>query len=61
MEEKIYGRQITKLATAGRVVDEQQIERHFSEEEIRELYSFAPEQIKGDDETPQLPKVIILK
>ncbi|XP_047126565.1 transcriptional regulator ATRX isoform X2 [Hydra vulgaris] len=56
MEEKIYERQITKLATAGRVVDEQQIERHFSEEEIRELYLFAPEPIKGVSETPQVPK-----
>jgi len=55
MEEKIYDRQITKLAVAGRVVDEQQIERHFTDEQIRELYTFAPEDVK-DSETPQLPK-----
>lgn len=57
MEEKVYGRQITKLAVAGRVVDEMQIERHFTDEEIRELYTFAPEKVKEDGETPQLPKV----
>ena len=59
MEEKVYGRQITKLAVAGRVVDEQQIERHFTDEEIRELYTFAPDDWKEGDEreTPQLPKV----
>ena len=57
MEEKIYDRQITKLAVAGRVVDEQQIERHFTEEEIRELYTFAPEKVTEGAETPQLPKV----
>ncbi|XP_057313875.1 transcriptional regulator ATRX-like isoform X2 [Hydractinia symbiolongicarpus] len=56
MEEKVYGRQITKLAVAGRVVDEMQIERHFTDEEIRELYTFAPEKVKEDGETPQLPK-----
>jgi len=56
MEEKIYGRQITKLATAGRVVDEQQIGRHFTDEEIRELYTFSPEKLEDHVETPQLPK-----
>lgn len=55
MEEKIYGRQITKLATAGRVVDEMQIGRHFTDEEIRELYTFCPDKVDGS-ETPQLPK-----
>ena len=62
MEEKIYDRQITKLAMAGRVVDEQQIERHFTEEEIRELYIFKPDEYNDKEErpTPQLPKVTIL-
>jgi len=57
MEEKVYDRQITKLAVASRVVDEMQIERHFTDEEIRELYSFKPEKIADNPETPQLPKV----
>ena len=57
MEEKIYDRQITKLAVAGRVVDEMQIERHFTDEQIRELYSFKPEPISENPQTPQLPKV----
>ena len=59
MEEKIYERQITKLAMSGRVVDEQQIERHFTDEEIRELYTLNAEEYKEGDEaaTPQLPVV----
>lgn len=60
MEEKVYGRQITKLAVASRVVDEMQIERHFTDEEIRELYTFTPEKIPDNPETPQLPKDPIL-
>lgn len=56
MEEKVYDRQITKLAVASRVVDEMQIERHFTDEEIRELYTFKPDDSKNS-ETPQLPKV----
>lgn len=56
MEEKIYDRQITKLAVASRVVDEMQIERHFTDEEIRELYIFKPD-TSDNAETPQLPKV----
>lgn len=58
MEEKVYDRQITKLAVASRVVDEMQIERHFTDEQIRELYSFRPEPISENPETPQLPKVL---
>ena len=59
MEEKIYERQINKLALAGRVVDEQQISRHFTDEEIKELYAFtAKEYSEGDDApVPQLPAV----
>ncbi len=59
MEEKIYERQITKLAMSGRVVDEQQIERHFTDEEMRELYTLAAEEYKEGEETatPQLPAV----
>ena len=60
MEEKVYDRQITKLAVASRVVDEMQIERHFTDAQIRELYSFKPEPIAENPETPQLPKVRLL-
>ena len=59
MEQKIYERQINKLALSGRVVDEQQISRHFTDEEIRELYVFTAEEYKegNDVPTPQLPAV----
>lgn len=38
MEEVIYKKQIEKEATALRVIDEQQIDRHFKQGELMELY-----------------------
>ncbi|XP_076326487.1 ATRX chromatin remodeler XNP isoform X1 [Tachypleus tridentatus] len=55
MEEKIYDRQVTKLSLSCRVVDDQQIERHFNAADLAELYSFKPD-IKSNRPTPMVPK-----
>ncbi|XP_036069984.1 transcriptional regulator ATRX isoform X2 [Oryzias melastigma] len=62
MEEKIYERQVTKQSLSFRVVDQQQIERHFTMNELTELYSFEPDMLDDPSEkkskkaTPVLPK-----
>lgn len=65
MEEKIYERQVTKQSLSFRVVDQQQIERHFTMNELAELYTFEPDMLDDPSEkkskkaTPMLPKVNI--
>lgn len=55
MEEKIYERQVTKQAISKRVIDEQQIDRHYSTNDAQELYLF---NLEPDEERilPLLPK-----
>lgn len=59
MEEKIYDRQVSKQSLSARVVDEHQIERHFSMNELAELYEFNDE---PDEQrpTPKVPKDLML-
>ncbi|KAJ8338353.1 hypothetical protein SKAU_G00373190 [Synaphobranchus kaupii] len=63
MEEKIYDRQVAKQSLSFRVVDQQQIERHFTMNELTELYAFEPDGLddpnsekKSKRATPMLPK-----
>jgi transcriptional regulator ATRX len=45
MEEKIYQRQVVKQSISQRVVDDHQLDRHFTQNDIKELYKFNPEQL----------------
>ncbi|XP_057204800.1 transcriptional regulator ATRX isoform X2 [Triplophysa rosa] len=66
MEEKIYDRQVAKQSLSFRVVDQQQIERHFTMNELTELYTFEPDLLDDPSEkkskraTPMLPKDLVL-
>lgn len=54
MEEKIYERQVTKETLSQRVIDEHQIDRHFTAADLRELYVFKPDRI-DDPAAPKRP------
>ncbi|CAF3208709.1 unnamed protein product [Rotaria socialis] len=43
MEEKIYQRQVVKQSISQRVVDDHQLDRHFTQSDIKELYKFKSE------------------
>ncbi|ESO93813.1 hypothetical protein LOTGIDRAFT_105088 [Lottia gigantea] len=63
MEEKIYERQVTKQSLSQRVVDEHQIERHFTANDLQELYAFRPDRLDDPnrvEKTPILPKDTLL-
>ena len=61
MEEKIYQRQVSKQSLSQRVVDEHQLDRHFTSQELRELYSFEPDIWNGEGEVPRMPDDDLLK
>ncbi|OBS65091.1 hypothetical protein A6R68_06368 [Neotoma lepida] len=68
MEDKIYDRQVTKQSLSFRVVDQQQVERHFTMNELTELYTFEPDLLddpnsekKKKRDTPMLPKVCVFR
>lgn len=62
MEEKIYKRQVTKIGLAQRVIDEHQLDRHFTSQELKELYMLEPDIWTGTHKnTPVLPKDDILR
>ncbi|XP_075145696.1 ATRX chromatin remodeler XNP [Haematobia irritans] len=50
MEQKLYERQVAKQATAKRVIDEQQISRHYNQSDLLELYTY--------ELTPSTPREI---
>lgn len=60
MEEKIYNRQVTKLSLSCRVVDVQQIERHYTNNDLSELYKFEPN-TSNEERTLNLPKDRLLR
>lgn len=41
MEMKVYERQVIKQAISKRVIDEQQIDRHYNQNDLQELYKYA--------------------
>lgn len=42
MEEKIYDRQVTKTSLSLRVIDEKQVGRHYTNNQLHELFTFTP-------------------
>ena len=61
MEEKIYQRQVAKQSLAQRVIDEHQLDRHFTSEELRELYKFEPDLRDNSADVPVMPEDDVLK
>ncbi|XP_055709277.1 transcriptional regulator ATRX-like isoform X2 [Phlebotomus papatasi] len=60
MEEKVYSRSVTKQAMSFRVVDEQQIDRHYNMAELAELYTLTKTDI-SQRPVPNLPTDFLLR
>uniref|UniRef100_A0A1B0CAC6 Putative dna repair protein snf2 family n=1 Tax=Lutzomyia longipalpis TaxID=7200 RepID=A0A1B0CAC6_LUTLO len=60
MEEKVYSRSVTKQAMSFRVVDEQQIDRHYSMAELAELYTLTKTDM-SQRPVPNLPTDFLLR
>lgn len=60
MEEAIYNRQVTKISMSKRVVDEQQIDRHFKKDDLDQLYSIMNIESTNDIEQTEPPSDYIL-
>ncbi|KAJ8939699.1 hypothetical protein NQ314_011041 [Rhamnusium bicolor] len=58
MEMKIYERQVTKQAISKRVIDEQQIDRHYNQNDLQELYRCDLEPTERP--IPLVPKDVLL-
>ncbi|CAF1376548.1 unnamed protein product, partial [Rotaria sordida] len=55
MEEKIYQRQVVKQSVSKRVIDDHQIDRHFTRTDIKELYDFQLEELPKAQSTATCP------
>ena len=56
MEEKIYDRQVTKESTALRVIDDKQIDRHFSNADLQDILKYTRPDL-SEANTKERPQV----
>ena len=60
MEDKIYDRCVSKFSLPSGVVDEHQIERHYTSAVLAQLYAFdTPLSLAKSQELSSIPKVLI--
>ncbi|KAF7637424.1 hypothetical protein Mgra_00003168 [Meloidogyne graminicola] len=57
MEERIYNRQVTKESIAKRVTQAAQIQRHYTSQELEEMYIFEPDILSTDNIDGQGPRL----
>ncbi|XP_060719259.1 transcriptional regulator ATRX-like [Tachysurus vachellii] len=60
MEQKIYERQVAKLSLSSRVVDQQQIQRHFTHSQLSDLYHFHPDSSSKSHTVEPADKVLAM-